>query len=1366
MAYTNFTNCTAEQYKDIVYNQETHNKIKILFNNVELEDADEYCESFEVQGRVIPTGSKTFMLDNLVSVEAELTLHNIDTSIIQDQISIYIGTVVGSNSLGDIYEYVPIGIFNLQEKPTTDAGKTTIKLRDNSIKLDFNYNAKPLIDLNGGSATKKQILDDICSQAGITSNVSSFLGDSDAVGIYDNTVKGRQYVCWIAEQAGALPIITRSGALDFVYINNLTTNTIPIDIVEKYENGDNFKISRVVYEDGIRKYEYGSETNDTLFLDTANPYISNQERIESIHSIANNFEINSFETGRILGNPAIDYYDLIQIHDKSKNLFDKDNVNFYANNSSAFSNTTDTNKTRVRTASFNIDDYGIETNTNYVVSGMPNGWSLLGVGTFTSPSATNTSASTTSGATFKITDNNIKYIYLLFGNNSSTSVASQSFRDGNIQIEEGNNPTSFEKYYDYLFTTFANNKLRYNGKLINTFDSKISLERKKENVSLNSTPTFKRWAKTEIDNANAQITIQAGQIETIEQDLQNPTSTKEGKYFDLEDALDSPLIDFSMEGQTQQDSTTGKNLFDKTNNLFQGSFLTSSGGNNSVDSSNVRCCSKKIDISGKSGNLTFSGQHFELMSFYDSNNAFISYSNNSTTTIPSGATSVRLRFFNNENQLLVSTLQALDLMLESGSTATSFEPYTNGASPNPSYPQPIHNVSGDNYLTICGKNIYNTEIFNGTFNQTTYKIFSNILEIKNNYSNISRTIDTNTNYFKMTLTNTYDVSQNWHFKNLLPNTQYTISCNVNINKADGTVWLFVGNKSYNTTQITAHFTTDANGEKSFSPMFYMGGTKAVGDYVELSNIQLEKGNQAPTQYEAYTGNSQLISLGVENLYNPEQTLTQGQYVDSTFEQNNNRVTSDYIPIKVGETYTISCDLNNLQDVALINYNLFDSNKNWLGNRTTNGDDAFSGQKTHSFKVNLANTKYVRITFRRYSDASTSLPTTIVENSLIQLEKGSKANSYTPYGTTPIKLCKIGNYEDRPFKADNDDDFYKTLDSATKQTLTYGKWYLHKEIDKVVLNGSEEWGLANNVFYKSNNKGLQQTGIKIVKSNYFQEAYNQPSTSNVNIYNSDNSICGSSVGTNRFYIKCTSITSTENFKTWLSTHNTIVYYVLATPTNTEITDTTLLEQLNNLMTLPLYKNLTHITLTPNDLQPTMKIEYFRDTSINENFVSKEDMTKYYTRKETDAQILINSSSIQQSVSELQETTNGNTGAITTLSNQVNTLQTSTSLQINAINEQLEDGVSKVKTTTGYTLDGNGLSITKGQGFSSLTTDRYQKIEYNNKELSFMGYDDTLNKPISRIEELEARKITTGVHRTETIQEDGEKWTAQYYVGGGN
>ena len=49
----------------------------------------------------------------------------------------------------------------------------------------------------------------------------------------------------------------------------------------------------------------------------------------------------------------------------------------------------------------------------------------------------------------------------------------------------------------------------------------------------------------------------------------------------------------------------------------------------------------------------------------------------------------------------------------------------------------------------------------------------------------------------------------------------------------------------------------------------------------------------------------------------------------------------------------------------------------------------------------------------------------------------------------------------------------------------------------------------------------------------------------------------------FYDKDQEMTDAATFNNWLSTHNTIVYYVLATPTTTEITDTELINQLESI-----------------------------------------------------------------------------------------------------------------------------------------------------------------------------------------------------------
>ena len=194
MAYTNFTNCTKQQYTDIIYSENDSNRIRIWFNNVELLDADEYCESLSGTNRTLPNdGSKRFSLENFVAKEYTLILRDLPaTTVIADQVRISIGTLVNENN--NTYEDVPIGIFNIQDTPTNDNGRVTIKLRDNRVKFDFYYNAQPLIEQNNGTATLGQILTDICTQANVTNNVGAFEGSNIEVAIYDNTIYASTYV--------------------------------------------------------------------------------------------------------------------------------------------------------------------------------------------------------------------------------------------------------------------------------------------------------------------------------------------------------------------------------------------------------------------------------------------------------------------------------------------------------------------------------------------------------------------------------------------------------------------------------------------------------------------------------------------------------------------------------------------------------------------------------------------------------------------------------------------------------------------------------------------------------------------------------------------------------------------------------------------------------------------------------------------------------------------------------------------------------------------------------------------------------------------------------------------------------------------
>ena len=313
--------CTLEQYEEQIYSGDSLHRLYIKHGNTiigtEEEDyASPYSSSLTLKRRILKNGSKSFSLNNFISQEIELVLHNYQITNLSDEIEIKIGTYIKSV---EKWVYVPLGIYLIQDSPTTDKDKTTYKLRDKSIKFDFNYNAEPIIessehvdDNNNKYVTKLEIVEDICYKAGVTYNGSkTFIGYNDPIGIYDNTVTGRAYIADIAEQASCIATIDRTGNLTFIDMSGLTERTVSEDIIEKFEIGDNYKISKVIYESGTIYFEKGTSDNDTLFINSANPYIANQEQLDRIYDNIVGFETNSLTTGKVLGNPTIDPWDLI-----------------------------------------------------------------------------------------------------------------------------------------------------------------------------------------------------------------------------------------------------------------------------------------------------------------------------------------------------------------------------------------------------------------------------------------------------------------------------------------------------------------------------------------------------------------------------------------------------------------------------------------------------------------------------------------------------------------------------------------------------------------------------------------------------------------------------------------------------------------------------------------------------------------------------------------------------------------------------------------------------------------------------------------------------------------------------------------------
>ena len=177
---------------------------------------------------------------------------------------------------------------------------------------------------------------------------------------------------------------------------------------------------------------------------------------------------------------------------------------------------------------------------------------------------------------------------------------------------------------------------------------------------------------------------------------------------------------------------------------------------------------------------------------------------------------------------------------------------------------------------------------------------------------------------------------------------------------------------------------------------------------------------------------------------------------------------------------------------------------------------------------------------------------------ITISDGTNSQTYT-VDLGSIELCKIGDYQDYIYKSGDD-------------------WYVHKAIGKITYTGdsSEDWqysstsggpfriAIPNSKYYTSNNVA------PLVYCDYYTPA----------VWNSITSYryAVTAFNNNVLPFRNTDITSLDDWKTWLGSHNMTVYYPFATPTDTQITDVSLINQLNALDMAHSYDGETNIVIS--------------------------------------------------------------------------------------------------------------------------------------------------------------------------------------------
>lgn len=181
--------------------------------------------------------------------------------------------------------------------------------------------------------------------------------------------------------------------------------------------------------------------------------------------------------------------------------------------------------------------------------------------------------------------------------------------------------------------------------------------------------------------------------------------TASGESIVLTDSAEEKLLDFTMQGKTEQTTTTGKNLFDVSKSqpgYYQGA------QENLIEYDENFSVSDFIQISDAQNKLCISPLSESTASFvvifnenkekiYSDNNSSIA-SRKGVIDIPTGAKYIRFSSRGIEN-----------VQAEYSDTPTDYEPYTGGKpSPSVEYPQEIVNAgdSGQIEVKVTGKNLF------------------------------------------------------------------------------------------------------------------------------------------------------------------------------------------------------------------------------------------------------------------------------------------------------------------------------------------------------------------------------------------------------------------------------------------------------------------------------------------------------------------------------------------------------------------------------------------------------------------------------------------------------------------------------------
>lgn len=372
---------------------------------------------------------------------------------------------------------------------------------------------------------------------------------------------------------------------------------------------------------------------------------------------------------------------------------------------------------------------------------------------------------------------------------------------------------------------------------------------------------------------------------------------------------------------------------------------------------------------------------------------------------------------------------------------------------------------------------------------------------------------------------------------------------------------------------------------------YVGGTSSPN-------------KEYPQTIHKVTGNNNVKGQN-KNLFDGQ--LENGTLISGETSSNSNlRRSKNYTKIKPNTNYVFSINGTANRVVA----NFYDENKNWIEQGGNVGLLSTTGIFTSP-----ANAEYFK--FRGYQD-----DTALLSSGNIMLEENSTATDYIAHAeqNAPLTLEDIELY-------DGDKIQISYVNKAGYKKVTGANAI--KKCNEYTFDGS----IAGDYTFKDDNTNT-------ISVNLYPNQIDQgilKGTNGIPVYCSDfiyindlsdtehlyvtaaTPITGGWKGNTRIYINKTRLTGYSSsltnaqklnlFKTYLTQNPITIVYKSVQSTTTPITDTTLLAQLETLINLKTYKEVTHIDATGEDLAPVLEFNYYKDmTTIFDNLEARVELSE--------------------------------------------------------------------------------------------------------------------------------------------------------------